>query len=47
MIMPKIFTTYCTLLVVLMAVANYQGYAITSLLTGGEKADKTANRYHK
>lgn len=45
--MIKIFTTYCTLLVVLMAVANYQGYVLTSLLNGGQKADKTANRHHK
>jgi hypothetical protein len=45
--MPKIFTTYCAILVTLLAIANYQGYVFTSLFTSVAKADKTANHYHK
>jgi hypothetical protein len=46
--MPRIFTSYCVLLVTLMAVANHQGYVFSSLFAGAAaKADKSANRYHK
>jgi hypothetical protein len=45
--MPKIFTTYCAMIIALLAVANHQGYVFTSLFTSVEKADKTSNHYHK
>ncbi len=45
--MPKIFATYCAILVILMAAANSQGYVLTSLFTGVQKADKAANHHHK
>ncbi len=45
--MLKIFSIYCTALVILLAVANHNGYVFTSMLTGSQKADKTANHYHK
>lgn len=45
--MPKIFATYCAILVMLMTVANWHGYVFSSLFTGVQKADKAANHYHK
>ena len=45
--MLKMFTIYCTVLVILLAVANHNGYVFTSTLTSSQKADKAANHYHK
>ncbi len=45
--MLRIFAIYCTVLVILLAVANRNGYVFTSMLTGSQKADKAANHYHK
>jgi len=47
--MPKIFATCCALLVVMMAVANYEGYMLTSLFTTASagSAQKAASHYHK
>ena len=45
--MLKLFTIYCVVLVILLAVANQNGYVFTSMLTGSQKADKAANHYHK
>ena len=45
--MPKIFSAYCALLIILLAFANYQGYVLASLFTGASSANKGANHYHK
>jgi hypothetical protein len=45
--MPKIFTSYCVLVIVLMGIANSQGYTVSSLFNQEGKAQKVANRYHK
>ena len=45
--MLKLFIIYCTVLVVLLAIANQNGYVYTSAITGSQKADKAANHYHK
>lgn len=43
--MPRIFTMFSALVVIALAVANYQGYVLFA--HQGEKAVKTANRTHK
>jgi hypothetical protein len=45
--MPKIFLTYCALLVMVLAIANRQGYVLTSLFSDTHEADKTVNLHHK
>jgi hypothetical protein len=45
--MLKIYTAFCLLIVVMLSLANFQGFVLTSLLTGEARADKTANHYHK
>ena len=45
--MLKIFIIYCTALVVLLAVANQNGYVYMSMLDSSQKANKAANHYHK
>ncbi len=45
--MLKIFIIYCTALIVLLAVANQNGYVYTSVLDSYQKVNKAANHYHK
>ena len=45
--MLKKFVVYCSVLIILLAIANRNGYVFTSMLTGSQKADKSANHYHK
>jgi hypothetical protein len=45
--MPKVYATFCALLITLMVIANHQGFVLTYFLAGSAKADKTANHYHK
>jgi hypothetical protein len=45
--MMKFYTAFCVLVVLLMTIANSQGYVMTSLLSGTARADKTINHYHK
>ena len=45
--MPRIFIIYCSVLIVLLAVANFNGYVFMSMLSNVQKANKAANHYHK
>ncbi len=45
--MLKKFVVYCSVLIIMLAFANRNGYVFTSMFTGSQKADKTANHYHK
>ena len=45
--MLKLYTAFCVLIVVLFSVANFQGYVMTSLLSGTALADRATNHYHK
>jgi len=46
--MPKLFSLYCAVLIILLGIANYQGIIYsTYLFTEDSEAAKSANQYHK
>ena len=45
--MLKIFIIYCAAFVILLAIADQNGYVYSSAIAGSQKADKAANHYHK
>ena len=45
--MPKTYIIFCSALIVLLAVANFNGYVFMSMLSNVQKANKAANHYHK
>jgi hypothetical protein len=47
MTLIRAFAVYCALAVSSLAVANHKGYVFSTYFSGTEKADKTANNYHK
>jgi len=45
--MIKLFAAWSTAILTLLATANHQGYAVSSLFSGSQTADKTVNHTHK
>jgi hypothetical protein len=44
----KLFAAWSLAIIASLATANHQGYAVSSLFSGGaQTADKTANHTHK
>lgn len=47
MILSKTYSIFCTIMIAMLAMANYQNATFGSLFFGSQKAEKSANRYHK
>lgn len=46
--MPKIYTAFCVVLIILLAAANLEGVVYSTYLFGADsRAAKSANNYHK
>lgn len=43
----RFYSLYCVSILVAFVIAMYQGYAISSIFSNQQKADKSANHYHK
>ncbi len=46
--MPKVYTAFCVVLIILLAAANFEGVIYSTYLFGADsQAAKSANYYHK